>query len=297
MSKASKSNQHITLALVSTIPFFLAACDNTPEEQTRTVTNKKVFNSVQDCVDNKVPQAICQNSFIQANNEHLKVAPTYKSEDDCEAVFMKDQCAVNLDNLWAPKLAGFEITESHIERVNGGNVVQSTTPQAAPVGTTQAPATTGGTTVINNTTGGGSSDGFVTGLLIGNMMGNSGPNYYSQPVYVERTSRGDYTKSTISERVNRGESFAKSTQAAQGWDYKQKSMSDALANRAAQVRQTATPRPAASTYRDSVFGSSSYGSKSSFTAYNSGSRVSANSGSISRGGFGGGSSARGGFGG
>ncbi|MOA20853.1 hypothetical protein D3C78_1413200 [compost metagenome] len=61
--------------------------------------------------------------------------------------------------------------------------------------------------------GGGSSSGgnnnFLTGLLIGNMLSNSGGHYYSEPVYRYRDSRGSYSNSTLTRRIETGSNFKK----------------------------------------------------------------------------------------
>jgi uncharacterized protein YgiB involved in biofilm formation len=293
-----KRSRQVSLALVSTIPFALTACDS--GEQTKTVTNSKTFATIQECVDSKVPVDICSQSYIMALNEHRKVAPSYASEDDCEADFVKDYCVQSAaDNQWMPKLGGFQITESHDVkyRKNADGQYVPVQPQvqtmAASTGAYEGQTTQttsgggGGTTIINNNTGGGGhgSSGagdFLTGMLVGHALsGNGGStnnyHYHSEPVYQTRDSRGDYRTSTISERVNSGSDFKASNQAKSGYDYKQKSITDSLSNRSA---------PAART----TGGSSYWGSSSS-------SSTSANSASVSRGGFGSQSVARSSWGG
>lgn len=295
-----KRSTKVTLALVSTIPFALTACDS--NEQTKTVTNSKTFASIQECVDTKIPVDVCSNSYIMALNEHKKVAPTYASESDCEADFVADYCVQNAaDNQWMPKLGGFQITESHDVKYRKnaeGQFVPVQPPVqtvAASTGATESQVVqgaAGGTTIINNTTtGGGHSGGgagdFVTGMILGNMMGGGGGttnhHYHSEPVYQTRDSRGSYQTSTIKERVDSGSTFKASNQAKSGYDYKQKSFTDTLSNRTA---------PASKSY-----GGSSYDSGSSYKSSSSSWGSSANSTSTSRGGFGSQASARSSWGG
>lgn len=288
-----KRSRHVSLALVSTIPFALTACDS--GEQTKTVTSAKTFTTIQECVDSKIPVDVCSNSYIMALNEHKKIAPAYASEDDCETDFMKDFCVQNADSQWAPKLGGFQITESHDVkyRKNPEGQYVPVAPATTVAGTAGSSTTTtegggGGTTIINNTTGGGGGSGgnmdFVTGMLVGNALSGGGNNYHyhSEPVYQSRDSRGDYRRSTINDRVNSGTTFQSSNQAKSGYDYKQKSMTQSLSNRSA---------PSSSSY-----GGSSYSSNSSTSSsYNT--RTPAESTSISRGGFGSQASARSSWGG
>lgn len=292
-----KRSRHVTLALVSTIPFALSACDS--GEKTQTVTNSKTFENIQACVDAKVPVEVCSNSYIMALNEHKKTAPTYTSEDDCEADFVKDYCVQNAaDNQWMPKLGGFQITESHdvkYRKNDEGQYVPVQPPVqtlTAGAGTTEAQTVQGGggagTTIINNTSGGGHSGGsgdFLTGFLIGNMVGgnNGGTvnhHYHSEPVYQSRDSRGEFRTSTINERVNTGSTFKQSTQAKSGYDYKQKSITDSLSNRTAPSK---------------VYGGSGYDSGKTYKSSSWDS--SAKSANVSRGGFGGQATARSSWGG
>lgn len=292
-----KRSRHVTLALVSTIPFALTACDS--NEQTKTVTNSKTFSSIQQCVDSKVPVEICSNSYIMALNEHNKLAPTYATKDECVTDFVKDYCVQSAaGNQWMPKLGGFQITESHDVKYRK-NAEGQFVPVQPPVQTvaagTGAPGTQvvegagGGTTIINNTTGGGSGGGsgdFLTGMLLGNMMsggGSTNHHYHSEPVYQNRDSRGSYQTSTIKQRVDSGTTFKSSNQAKSGYDYKQKSITESLSNRTAPASKS--------------FGGSSYDSGSSYKSSSSSWGSSANSTSTSRGGFGSQASARSSWGG
>lgn len=286
-----KRSKSISLALVSTIPFALTACSDSSEE-VRTVSSSKTFENIQQCVDIKVPVDVCSNSYMMALNEHKKIAPTYASQDDCEGDFVKDYCVVNDAGKWMPKLGGFQITESHpvkYRKDENGNFAPVAAPVAAPVQTASSGTTTttgegGGTTIINNTTGGGGGGGmdFVTGMLVGNALSGGGGgrtnNYYSEPVYKTRDSRGDFKTSTINERVQTGSTFKASEQSKSGYDYKQKSMTGSLSGRS---------QP---TYNNSGYNSTSK------SGYSSGSRA-ADSASISRGGFGSQATARSSWGG
>lgn len=331
-----KSSPAITLALVGAIPLILTGCDEPQKApEVATVTNSKTFANMQACVDDKVPTDICQNALIQAMQEHKKVAPTFSSQTDCEDVFMKDSCVETSGAQWMPKLAGFQITESHEVPVEVAREKQREEQQATQTASGQngvintgGGAAAGGTTIINNTSGGASHSGvgdFMLGYALGNLSNASAPRYYAQPVYVERTSRGDYRTSTLKQRIDEGQKFEKSTQSRSGWDYSQKPMSDSLANRAATTR--IAPQPPQSTasklwgaapsssssYKPSNSGSSwgssgssysssSYGSSYKSTSSSSGSSwgsswgsSSKSSASSSRSGFGSVASARGGW--
>lgn len=236
-----KRSKKIQLALISTIPFALTACEST--DPVKPVTATKTFGSMKECVDAKVPTDVCSNSYMQALNEHKRIAPMYDKESDCENDFLVGFCNETSDAKWMPRLTGFQITAS-------GQV---------PVSQLQGQAQTGadGTTIINNGSSGGTGD-FLTGLLIGNMLSGGGsPRYHSEPVYTSRSTRGDFQKSTINDRVKAGSTFNSSVQSKKGFDYKKQSITKALSNRSA---QTARSKPASS-YKSSSRGG--FGSQSS----------------------------------
>lgn len=272
-----KRSQHIKLVLVSTLPFAISACSG-PVEQTKTVTASKTFANMQECISAKVPSDVCSNSYIMALNEHKRIAPKYNNETDCVEDFMPGYCAQDSSSMWIPRLGGFQITTAHdvkYRQNESGEFVQVDPP--AP-----AAAAGAGSTVINN---GGSGDGFLTGLILGNMMSNNGgPRYISEPVYSSRDGRGDFRKSTINERVNAGKTFNKSEQVKSGGDYKQKSMTQSLSNRSNYANSSSKP-----SYNSSSYENRSYNSNST--------RSTANSASKSTGGFGSVASARSSFGG
>lgn len=304
-----KRSKSVSLALISTIPFALSACDS--GEKVKTVTSSKTFTTFQECVDDKIPAEICSNSMVMALNEHRKNAPSYSTEAACEADFMKDYCQVSgVDGQWMPKLGGFQITESHdvkYRKDESGQFVPVQTVGASTGSTSSDTVQTtgggGGTTIINNNTGGGHSGGsmdFVTGMLVGNALSGGGNNYHyhSEPVYKSRDSRGDYSDSTLKQRIDSGSTFKESNQAKAGYDYKQQSITSSLANRTSPSNSSNSnnygsntyPKPSTtynsgSSYKQSS-GSGYYDSGSSYKTSSNNYGTSANSASISRGGFG-----------
>lgn len=255
-----KRSRSISLVLASTVPFLLTACGK--DTVTKTVSETKTFSGVKECTDAKIPANVCQQSMIMALNEHKKIAPIYETKEACEADFTAGMCAETLLR-YSPKMAGFQVTLS--------GEVEMTREQAQRADQASGGGGGGGTTIINNGSGGGGD--FLMGMLIGNMM--STPRYYSEPIYTERNNRGDFKRSTISQRVKSGESFKSSVQSKSGFDYKKSGgMTSALSNRASTAKKAPAPRS----------------STSSFT------RTPAKSSSISRGGFGSQASARSSFG-
>jgi uncharacterized protein YgiB involved in biofilm formation len=194
-----KRSTQLKLGLVSTLPVALAAC--TPMEETISGTMKKTYNSVQQCVDDKMPVDVCSDAFMNAMAEHKRIAPTYRGKQECEADFVPEYCAETSNGLFMPKLGGFEIaTEfnapaSQVQQLqNAYNAGQSSG-------------------------GGGGGNDLLTGLLIGNMLSSGNARYYSEPVYVHRDSRGAFERSTLSRRIEAGKTFQRSTQVAGGATY------------------------------------------------------------------------------
>jgi uncharacterized protein YgiB involved in biofilm formation len=185
----------LKLVLASTLPLALAACSKS--EDTVEVNTQQTFPTVQACVDQKVPVDICSDAYMNAMTDHRRIAPTYDSQSACDADFVPDYCQQTSDGKFMPKLGGFELSLS-------GAVPKSQVAAAQAQGGGES---SGG--------GGFGGNGFLTGLLIGNMLsGNSGGGrYYSQPIYQTRDSRGTYQSSTLSRQIDQGKTFGQSTQA------------------------------------------------------------------------------------
>ncbi|MBX8494831.1 DUF1190 domain-containing protein [Pseudomonas cichorii] len=179
------------LVLASTLPLAMSACsqaDDIPE-----FTAQTNFNSVQACVDSKVPVDVCSDAYMQALSDHRSIAPTYDDKASCETDFVPDYCQVTSEGKYMPKMGGFELAFS-------GNVPKDT---LARVHQEVAQANPGG------------SEGLLTGLLIGNLLSSGfGSNrYYSQPVYQARDDRGSFYMSSLPAQIDRGKTFGGSTQA------------------------------------------------------------------------------------
>lgn len=191
-----KRSKHIQLILLSAIPFALTACGDDPqsvEQAVRTVTDQRTFESVQSCVDSKLPADICADAFMSALALHRKQAPLYDTQTNCEADFIAGYCAPITGGQFMPKLGGFQITSEREEPIQ--------------------PAGSAG----SGHSGGG--DGLLTGLLLGQMMSSGGARYYSEPIYRGRDSRGAYNSSTLAKQIELGNKFGRSQQAIKGGGY------------------------------------------------------------------------------
>ena len=185
----------VKLVLASSLPLALTAC-SAPEE-TYTVSKRSNYTTVQACVDDKMPVDVCSDAYMEALADHRRVAPTYGDKAACEADFVPDYCQVTSDGRYMPRLGGFELAVS-------GNVSQ------AQVDAARAQVENSGQ---GGSGGGSSTNGLLTGLLLGQALSSGNRQYYSQPVYQYRDSRGDYRNSTLGQQVDQGKRFERSDQA------------------------------------------------------------------------------------
>lgn len=189
----------LKLVLASTLPLAISACSN-PDDNTVEVNTRSTFTTVQACVDQKFPVDICSDAYMNALADHRRIAPTYDDAAACEADFVPGYCQANSDGKFMPKLGGFEL----------GVTGRLPKDQVA-----AAQAQTGGGS--SNNEGGGvfGGNGFLTGLLIGNLLSSNrgGAQYSSQPIYQTRDSRGAYQSSTLSRQIDDGKTFSQSNQA------------------------------------------------------------------------------------
>ncbi|WP_431147374.1 DUF1190 domain-containing protein [Pseudomonas alvandae] len=191
-----KRSKYVQLSLAASVALAISGCG--PTEKTYKLQKKYNFQSVQQCVDEKLPVDICADAYMTAMAEHRRIAPTYDSQADCDADFVPDWCQQDSAGKFIPKLGGFELSAD-------GEVTQSQVDAAR----AQLPAS-------EANVGGSGFGNLLTGMLIGNMLSSNRNSYYSEPVYRYRDDRGDFGSSTLSQRVSRGSTFNKSNQARYG---------------------------------------------------------------------------------
>jgi len=192
-----KRSKQVQLVLLSAVPFALVACGG-GQQPVRQVKESRSFESMQACVDGKVPADICADSYMAALQQHKQVAPVYSDKQACETDFIADYCVPTSAGQFMPKMGGFELIVEREEALN-------------PDGTPVTPASA-------HSSGGGS--GFLTGLLLGNALSGSGPRYYSEPIYMNRDSRGRFQRTSLRQQINTGKTFSSSQQAKYGGGFK-----------------------------------------------------------------------------
>ena len=191
-----KRSKYVQLSLAASVALAISGCG--PTEKTYKLQKKYNFQSVQQCVDEKLPVDICSTAYMTAMGEHRRIAPVYDSKADCDADFVPDWCQQDSAGKFLPKLGGFELNAD-------GEVTQSEV-DAARAQLPPSEANVGGSGFGN----------LLTGMLIGNMLSGNRSSYYSEPVYRYRDDRGDYGSSTLSQRVSKGSTFNKSNQSRYG---------------------------------------------------------------------------------
>jgi len=196
-----KRSKYVQLSLAASVAMAISGCG--PTEKTYAVQKKYNFQSVQQCADEKLPVDVCSDAYMTAMAEHRRIAPTYDNQADCDADFVADWCQQDSTGKFIPRLGGFELTAD-------GEVTQSQVDAAK----AQLPASE-----VSNSGSGFSAGSMLTGLLIGNMLSNNRNSYYSEPVYRYRDNRGNYSSSTLNQRISTGSTFSRSNQAKYGNGY------------------------------------------------------------------------------
>ena len=83
--KPMKRSRKASLVLMGTVPFLLAACENSERAL--------VYRTVSECQRAQVlTSEECETRFTRAGYESERVAPRYRTQQDCEADFGPQQC-------------------------------------------------------------------------------------------------------------------------------------------------------------------------------------------------------------
>ncbi|MFL6606658.1 MAG: DUF1190 domain-containing protein, partial [Pseudomonas sp.] len=143
-----KRSKYVQLSLAASVALAISGCG--PTEKTYKLQKKYNFQSVQQCVDEKLPVDICSTAYMTAMGEHRRIAPVYDSKADCDADFVPDWCQQDSAGKFLPKLGGFELNAD-------GEVTQSEV-DAARAQLPPSEANVGGSGFGN----------LLTGMLIGN---------------------------------------------------------------------------------------------------------------------------------
>jgi len=177
-----KRSKYVQLSLAASVALAISG-EAAAEAQQRT------FQSVEQCVDAEVAADACSNAYVAALAEHRRIAPAYDDKNKCDADFAAGWCQKNSDGRFVPKLGGFKVPPNPEPAQNFDAIANA----QMPAGDAE-PVQTQSTTHVSS--GGGSSNGWLTGWLIGNAMSNN-----TRSVYRDRPARQTYDTSTLNRRI------------------------------------------------------------------------------------------------
>jgi uncharacterized protein YgiB involved in biofilm formation len=183
-----KRSNAIKLLLMGLAPITIVGCSDEGKTDVKTVKTSDRFAKLQDCVAAGKPQDVCAETYMAALKKHKDLAPKYEKEADCEADFMPGYCVATEDGKFMPKMAGFSLATETRQIVD---------------------RTTGAPVVTQNT----DSNGFITGMLLGNLMsGNGGTSYRADPYYSRRDPQGVESSNTLNGFASGGYTPSRSIQ-------------------------------------------------------------------------------------
>jgi len=170
-----------------TIPAVLASAELGPDTQ-RWISSVVFYENANACMWAGISAQVCQSAHRSAYRQHVRIAPSYRSEPDCEADFVPAECFVSgVSRLWTPWLSGFAlITHARLPTPSAPNRPQRPTQAVSGdrswwqqlQGVKQAPAPA------------------------------TDVRYFSEPLYWERDQQGGLRLTTLREKLSNGDRFA-----------------------------------------------------------------------------------------
>jgi uncharacterized protein YgiB involved in biofilm formation len=110
-----KRSRSIELAVMSTVPLLLSACD-APAPPAVAAEHSLAYQDLQHCVSaGEVTPEICARAYADALEAQMRTAPRFDSLAECEARFGYDQCRAapgGSGHWFMPALAGFMIGQA-----------------------------------------------------------------------------------------------------------------------------------------------------------------------------------------
>lgn len=170
-----------------TVPTLLANADSTSAAP-RWITSTVLFESANACMWAGFQTRVCQAGYRSAYRQHVRIAPAYREQEDCEHDFAPGECvASDASGLWSPWLSGFAlITQARLP---------SSTSQAQQEREEQATqASRSWSQYLHGVTDAPEPAAHV--------------RHFSEPLYWERDHQGGYRLTTLWEKLRNGERFA-----------------------------------------------------------------------------------------
>lgn len=167
------------------IPAGLASAELGPDAQ-RWVSSTAFFENANACMWAGIPKQVCQSGYRSAYRQHVRIAPAYRQQEDCEADFAPGECFVSgVSQLWAPWLSGFSLI-THA-RLPPSSLHAHRQAQKAPVDRSW----------WQHLQGIKASPEVATRV-----------RYFSEPLYWERDHQGGLRLTSLREKLRNGEQFA-----------------------------------------------------------------------------------------
>lgn len=175
----------IGIGLVA-VPAVLAKAD-ADAEAPRWISSTVFFENANACQWAGVPAQICQSGYRSAYRQHVRIAPAYREEADCEADFIPGECFVSgVSRFWTPWLSGFSLI-THVRMPPSISHSAKGHPALASVNRSWSQQLQGVRAAPEP----------VTQV-----------RYFSEPLYWERDHQGGFRLTSLREKLRNGERFA-----------------------------------------------------------------------------------------
>lgn len=170
-----------------TAPTLLANADSTSAAP-RWITSTVLFESANACMWAGFQTQVCQAGYRSAYRQHVRIAPAYREQEDCEHDFAPGECVVSeVSGLWSPWLSGFAlITQARLP----SSTLQAQQEREDPT----AQASRSWSQYLQGVNDAPEPGGHV--------------RHFSEPLYWERDHQGGYRLTTLREKLRNGDNFA-----------------------------------------------------------------------------------------
>ena len=153
----------------------------------RWISSTVFFENANACKWAGVPEQVCQAGYRAAYRQHVRIAPAYQNEADCEADFMPGECVISrVSRLWTAWLSGFSL------------ITQTPLPSSSPEVSRE-----------QSTPAAGVSRSWARQLQAVNQTPEPATpvRYFSEPLYWERDHQGGFRLTSLREKLRNGERF------------------------------------------------------------------------------------------
>lgn len=170
-----------------TVPTLLANADSTSAAP-RWITSTVLFESANACMWAGFQTGVCQAGYRSAYRQHMRIAPAYREQEDCERDFAAGECvASDASGLWSPWLSGFALITQARLPASTSHAQHERDEQVSQVNRSWSQ-------YLQAVTDAPEPDTRV--------------RHFSEPLYWERDHQGGYRLTTLREKLRNGERFA-----------------------------------------------------------------------------------------